>query len=154
MHCRHSQPLSSSDATDRSIDILLVEDNPGDVRLTREAFEAGNMAVTLHASSTAREAKGYLESNRPLPDIVLLDLNLPGMNGVDFLHWLRDDPTLGSLPVIMLTSSASADDVSTCYGTGANAYVTKPMDHDEFVAIAEAIERFWLQRAKLPCITQ
>ncbi|NKE34539.1 response regulator [Natronococcus sp. JC468] len=142
---------------DEPIDVLLVDDNPGDVRLTREAFETARTTVEteLHAVSTGDEALAALSQSDeysavPPPDLVLLDLNLPGHGGCDVLERIRNDRRLRRLPVLILTSSADEDDVSRCYTATANAYLTKPVDPGEFVSIVEAIDRFWFEQARLP----
>ncbi|WP_265111354.1 response regulator [Halosolutus halophilus] len=138
-----------------SIDILLVEDNPGDVRLTEEAFDAVSTEVTLTVTIDGDEALETLAQRRedpptPLPDLVLLDLNLPRMGGFEFLDTIRDDPELSNLPVLVLTSSEATEDVRESYQKCANAYLTKPTDPEEFVTIARAVEKFWFERATLP----
>lgn len=136
-----------------SLDILLVEDNPGDARLIQEAFAETEPETTLTVVSTGDEALDALtnsESDEPLPELVLLDLNLPGLDGCDVLGEIRDRSRISPLPVIIVTSSSAAADVERCYGAAANAYLTKPSGPDEFVSLAEAIEEFWFDHAKLP----
>jgi CheY-like chemotaxis protein len=138
-----------------SADILLVEDNPGDVRLTREAFEAGNIANTLHVVTDGVEALAFLHQRgdheaAPRPDIVLLDLNLPGKNGDEVLAEINDDPDLESIPVIVLTSSEAEEDVLQSYELQANAYLTKPVDPGEFIDIVKRFKAFWLEVVRLP----
>lgn len=142
-------------SSSESIDILLVEDNPGDVRLTREAFSEVSTDTTLHAVSDGDKALKFLaqrtgESSPPSPDLVLLDLNLPRMGGLEFLETIQDDPDIPNLPVLVLTSSEAAEDVRESYQKSANAYLTKPTDPDEFVSIAQAVENFWFNRVALP----
>ncbi|MFU8866930.1 response regulator [Natronococcus sp.] len=142
---------------DEPIDVLLVDDNPGDVRLTREAFERARTTVEtkLHAVNTGDDALAVLSrtdecTGVPPPDLVLLDLNLPGCDGCELLERIRTDRSLRRLPVLMLTSSADEDDVSRCYAASANAYLRKPVDPDEFVSTVEAIDRFWFGRTRFP----
>ena len=135
--------------------ILLVEDNPGDVRLTREALREGGLAVEMTAVPDGEEALAYLRrdgehGDAPRPDLVLLDLNLPRKNGVEVLEEIKADPDLRAVPVIMLTTSASARDVSACYDRGVNCYVVKPLDLDDFTRLVQAINSFWFEVAVLP----
>jgi CheY-like chemotaxis protein len=135
--------------------ILLVEDNPGDVRLTREAFKAGRIENDLHVVSDGTEALAFLSqqgeyADVPRPDLVLLDLNLPGKDGEEVLEELKTDPSLRSIPVIVLTSSRAEEDVVTSYELHANAYLTKPVDPDEFIETVRAFEKFWFSVVRLP----
>ena len=136
-------------------DVLLVEDNPGDVRLTREAFEQGDVATNLHVANDGDEALAFLRNegeyaNAPTPDIVLLDLNLPRKNGDEVLAEIHADPELAGVPVVVLTSSESESDVVRCYDLQANAYLTKPVDPGEFIEMVRAFEEFWLSIVRLP----
>lgn len=136
-------------------DILLVEDNPGDVRLTREALEAGQICNTLHVTTDGVEALDFLHQrdehdDAPRPDIVLLDLNLPRKNGEEVLDEIRADADLESLPVVILTSSEAEEDVVRSYELRANTFLTKPVDPEEFIETVRTIERFWLTVVKLP----
>ncbi|MFC6716788.1 response regulator [Natrialbaceae archaeon GCM10025810] len=138
-----------------SVDILLVEDNPGDVRLTEEAFKDGRLANNLHVVTDGIEALDFLYQrgeyeDAPRPDLVLLDLNLPRKNGDEVLEDLKDDTELASIPVIVLTSSKAEEDIVTSYQLHANAYLTKPVDPDEFVDVVQSFERFWLEIVCLP----
>ncbi|WP_254763196.1 response regulator [Natrinema marinum] len=135
--------------------ILLVEDNPGDVRLTKEAFKQGRIENDLHVVSDGTEALDFLTqrgdyADAPRPDLVLLDLNLPGKDGEDVLEELKDDPALRSIPVIVLTSSRAEEDVVKSYELHANAYLTKPVDPDEFIETVRAFEKFWFSVVRLP----
>ncbi|SFR32350.1 response regulator [Halogeometricum limi] len=136
-------------------DILLVEDNPGDVRLTREAFERGNISNELHVVTDGAEAldfcyrRGAYE-DAPRPHLVLLDLNLPKVDGTEVLERLKGDPDLKSIPVVVLTSSEAETDVVESYELHTNAYLTKPIDPDEFVDLVRTFEDFWLTLVKLP----
>lgn len=136
-------------------DILLVEDNPGDVRLTREAFDEAQVENDLYHVSRGSEALDYLyqraeHADADRPGIVLLDLNLPGMNGVEVLNRVKDTPELREIPVVVLSSSESQEDIEQCYEEHANAYLTKPLDADEFVDIARTVRNFWIEVAELP----
>lgn len=140
------------------LDILLVEDNHGDIRLTEEAFNASNPETVVNAIMNGDEAVDLLceQTNRhpqSLPDIALVDLNLPGRDGCEVLKAIRSHPQLKPLPVIMLTSSAANDDIEHCYKATANAYLTKPTDPSEFESLAETIEDFWPKQAVLPPIS-
>jgi chemotaxis family two-component system response regulator Rcp1 len=139
----------------RPIEILLVEDNPGDVRLTREGLEAAklsnNLAVVndgLSALEFLRREGAYADATRP--DLVLLDLNLPGFSGLDVLGELKADPALRSVPVVVLSSSEAENDIAKSYDLHANCYVTKPIDFTQFVTVVQAIEQFWFSIVKLP----
>ena len=137
------------------VEILLVEDNPGDVRLTEEAFREGRIDNNLHVAADGVEALAFLEQrgeyeDAPRPDLVLLDLNLPRMNGDELLAELKADPELRRIPVIVLTSSAAEEDIVTSYELHANAYLTKPVDPAEFIDTVQSFERFWFSIVKLP----
>jgi len=130
------------------IDVLLVEDNPGDVRLTREAFQDGRINNTLHVVTDGEEALEFLfrrgeYGDAPCPHLVLLDLNLPRIDGQEVLEEMRDDPELKRIPVVILTSSESEQDVVRSYELQANAYLTKPVDPDEFTDLVRSFEEFW-----------
>ena len=138
-----------------SADILLVEDNPGDVRLTKEAFEDGCIANTLHVVTDGDEALDFLyqrgdHADDPRPDVVLLDLNLPRTNGDEVLAQIRNDDDFPHLPVIVLTSSRAEEDVARSYELDANAYLTKPVDPDEFIQAVRRFKAFWLDVVRLP----
>lgn len=145
-----------SDGTgDEPADVLLVEDNPGDARLTQEAFREGNIQVTLHVVTDGIEALDFLHQRREYedasrPDIVLLDINLPRLNGDEVLAEMREDPDLEHVPVVVLTSSAAQEDVTKLYDLNANAYLTKPIDPDEFIDTVRTLEQFWLSIVRLP----
>ena len=137
------------------IDILLVEDNPGDVRLVEEAFStASDFETNFTVFSDGVSAVEYLSEPSPVDDeyplLLLLDLNLPRMDGFEVLEAIRDDPGLSRLPVLVLTSSTDEDDVADCYERAANAYLTKPNGPDEFDALVEAVEHFWFETVRLP----
>lgn len=136
-------------------DILLVEDNPGDIRLTKEAFKEGQIHNTLHVVTDGIEALEFLHqrgdyADASEPDIVLLDLNLPRKDGDEVLAEMRDDPSLNHIPVIVLTSSSAEEDVATSYELQANAFLTKPVDPSEFVEVVKSFEQFWLSIVRLP----
>ncbi len=135
--------------------LLLVEDNPGDVRLTKEAFKQGRIENDLHTVSDGSEALAFLKrrgeyEDAPRPDLVLLDLNLPRTDGEEVLEQLKDDPKLRSIPVIVLTSSRAEEDIARSYELHANAYLTKPVDPDEFIETVRAFEKFWFSVVRLP----
>lgn len=141
--------------TTKPIEILLVEDNPGDVRLTREALRDAkvnnNMAVAsdgIEALALLRQEGDYASAVRP--DLILLDLNLPRMNGFEVLNVIKDDTDLKRIPVVVLTTSQAEQDIVRSYDLHANAYVTKPVDLDQFIKVIKAIEGFWLEIVKLP----
>ncbi|MFP4321249.1 MAG: response regulator [Anaerolineales bacterium] len=139
----------------RPVQILLVEDNPGDVRLTEEALREAHIAMHMHAVPDGLAALEKLRAtpdtpDTRLPDIILLDLNLPRMSGLEFLQTLKSDPHLQHLPVIILTTSDAQADITACYRLGANAYVTKPVDLDHFIRVVQTFEEFWFFIAKLP----
>jgi len=146
-----SDRFSSKDPAD----ILLVEDNPGDVRLTEEAFKEGQISNTLHVTTDGVEALDFLHQrgeyvDAPRPDIVLLDLNLPRKDGDEVLEEIRADPDLTHLPVIILTSSSAEEDIVQSYELQANAYLTKPVDPEEFVDVVKSFQQFWLSFVRLP----
>ena len=137
------------------IDILLVEDNPGDVRLTEEAFTDGRIANTLHVVTDGVEALEFVfrrgeYADVPRPDLVLLDLNLPRRNGDEVLEEMHADPETRRIPVIVLTSSNAEKDVVRSYELCANGYLTKPVDPDEFIGVIHKLERYWLTIVRLP----
>ena len=139
----------------KPIEILLVEDNPGDVRLTRESlYDAkvhNNMVVAsdgLEALAYLRREGEYASANRP--DLILLDLNLPRMNGFEVLDAIKEDPELKRIPVVVLTTSQAEQDIIRSYNLYANAYVTKPVDLEQFIHVIKSIEDFWLEVVKLP----
>ncbi|WIV66524.1 response regulator [Natrialbaceae archaeon AArc-T1-2] len=147
----------SNDRTRRTTpaQILLVEDNPGDVRLTEEALAEGRIENDLHVVTDGVEALEFLErrgehADAPRPDLVLLDLNLPRKNGDEVLEVMNDDPDLQRIPVIVLTSSKAEEDVISSYELCANAYLTKPVDPTEFIETIRAFEQFWLSIVRLP----
>jgi two-component system, chemotaxis family, response regulator Rcp1 len=135
--------------------VLQVEDNEADVRLTREALREAGDELRLSVVGDGEQALAYLRNESgfedvPRPDLVLLDLNLPRKDGVEVLQEMRSDPALAPIPVIVLTSSSEARDVDACYAAGANAFVVKSVELDEFIARMGAIREFWLGVAELP----
>ena len=137
------------------MDVLLVEDCPGDVRLTQEAFRDANESVRLHVASDGVEAMAFLRReakhrDAPLPDLVLLDLNLPRMDGLEVLAQIKGDPFLRVIPTVILTTSDSSTDISNSYQMRANCYLTKPVHFDAFASLVRSINDFWLTKAKLP----
>jgi CheY-like chemotaxis protein len=137
------------------VEILLAEDNPNDVKLTRKAFEEGKMVNNLHVVNNGVETLKYLRqeddyADAPRPDIILLDLEMPRKSGLDVLEEMEDDPELKKLPVIVLTSSEAEQDVVESYQHNANAYLTKPVGYQAFQNIVRDIEDFWFEIVKLP----
>src|SRR5580658_9568706 len=138
-----------------SIEVLLVEDSPGDVRLTKEAFRDANGAIRLHVASDGIEAMAFLKrqgdhADAPRPDFILLDLNLPKMDGREVLSTIKGDDNLKTIPTIILTTSDAEADILRSYQLQANCYLTKPVHLDEFEGVVKSINDFWLTRAKLP----
>lgn len=138
-----------------AVEILLVEDNPGDVRLTREVLKEGKVLTNLTVARDGVEAMAMLRQEEPYtavvrPDLILLDLNLPRKDGREVLIEIRGDPNLRRIPVVVLTTSAAERDVLQAYDLNANCYVTKPVDLDQFLGIVQSIEDFWLTIVRLP----
>jgi len=141
--------------TQNSITILLIEDNPGDVRLTQEAFKEGRKNVNLDVVMDGVEAINYLYKKAPYqqkksPDLILLDLNLPKMDGREVLEKVKSDDNLRRIPVIVLTTSDADQDILKSYNLHVNCYLNKPVDFDKFFDIIQKIEDFWLTTAILP----
>lgn len=137
------------------MNILLVEDNPADMRLVREAMNECVTSATLHWVADGDAALDYLHrrgvhTEAVPPDLVLLDLNLPGVSGKEVLSEIKRDPQLGSIPVVVLTSSAAREDVLDIYRAHGNAYMVKPTDFDAYVALVERIQTYWLRAVLLP----
>ena len=144
-----------SEALTNPIDILLVEDNPGDVRLTREALKEGKVLNNLMVAQDGMEALALLKregefANVVRPDIILLDLNLPKMDGREVLAEIKIDPSLRRIPVVILTTSKAEEDILKTYDLHANCYITKPVDLDQFITVVKSIEDFWFTIVKLP----
>jgi chemotaxis family two-component system response regulator Rcp1 len=139
----------------KPIEILLVEDNPGDVRLTKEALKESKIRNTLHVAEDGVEAIAFLRkegkyATMPRPDIIILDLNLPRKDGREVLAEIKVDEDLKRIPVVVLTTSRAEEDILKTYNLHANCYITKPVNLDQFVKIVSAIEDFWLTIVKLP----
>jgi two-component system, chemotaxis family, response regulator Rcp1 len=139
----------------RPIEILLVEDNPGDARLTEEALKEGKVRNNLHMARDGVEAMAFLlrdgkHKDAPRPDLVLLDLNLPRKDGREVLAEMKEHPDLRLIPVVVLTTSEAEQDVLRIYELRANCYITKPVDLEKFLTIVRSIEDFWLTVVRLP----
>jgi CheY-like chemotaxis protein len=138
-----------------AIEVLLVEDSPGDVRLTREAFKDAKVHINLHVASDGAAAMSFLRregdhANVPRPDLILLDLNLPRKDGREVLAEIKESPELKSIPVVILTTSASEEDILRSYQLHANCYITKPVGLSGFLKVVQSIDNFWLSVVKLP----
>lgn len=147
--------MNSPSTTTSPIRILLVEDNPGDVRLTIEALKDGKMDNPLDAVRDGVEALAYLRregiyADKPRPDLILLDLNLPRMDGREVLAAIKEDPSLRQIPVVVLTTSQAEQDILKSYHLHANCFITKPVDLDQFVEVVRGIDNFWLSIVTLP----
>ena len=145
-----TQPLPG-----RQIEVLLVEDDPGDVLMTKEAFEDYKVSNQLHVVNDGAEAMDFLRqqgehADAPRPDLVLLDLNLPRMDGREVLQAIKSDPGLASIPVVVLTTSEAEEDVLRSYSLHANAYVTKPVDFERFIQVVRQIDEFFVTVVRLP----
>jgi chemotaxis family two-component system response regulator Rcp1 len=139
----------------KSVDILLVEDNPGDARLTREALALSSIPSTLHDVQDGEQAMAFLRregrfASAPTPRLVLLDLNLPRRDGREVLEDMKQDPALRHIPVVILTSSEAEEDILRSYRLHANCFITKPVDLEDLARVLEGIERFWFSLVKLP----
>lgn len=139
----------------RPIEILLVEDNPADVRLTRLTLREGKIKNNLRAVPDGQTAMDFLRRQgawreAPTPDLIFLDLNLPGMNGREVLEQIKGDDLLRRIPVVVLTTSEAQDDILRSYELHANCYVTKPVGLDEFLSVVRQVDNFWLEVVKLP----
>ncbi len=139
----------------RPIDVLLIEDDPGDILITREAFEHYKIHNTLHVARDGQEGLDYLyqrgaHERAPRPDLILLDLNLPKYDGRQLLEQIKTDPDLCPIPVVVLTTSAAEEDILRSYRLHANAYVTKPVGFNEFMEVIRQIDQFFVQVVSLP----
>ena len=148
-------PVSQVGRGDRVFEVLLVEDNPGDVRLVREALAETDRRVDLHVVGDGEAAIAWLRGGGPAgrvrrPDLLLLDLNLPRRGGLEVLDDVKSDPLLRRIPVVVLTSSAAEHDVAGAYDRYANCFVTKPLGLEDFVTAVREIAGFWLRSASLP----
>ncbi|HPF17343.1 MAG TPA: response regulator [Thermotogota bacterium] len=138
-----------------SIEILLVEDSPGDQRLTREALKEEKINNNLYIVEDGEEALAFLRkegtfSTVPRPDLILLDLNLPKMNGQEVLEIIKQDEKLKRIPVVILTTSQADEDILKAYNLNANCYITKPVDFDQFSHVVKKIQEFWFTIVRLP----
>jgi len=145
----------NSQIAERPMEILLVDDNPGDVRLTAEALKDGKVENRLHTAKDGMEAIAFLRrkgryTDAPRPDLILLDLNMPRMNGRQVLAEIKEDSALKHIPVVILTGSRETDDIAKTYDLHANCYVTKPIDFEQFIMMVKSITDFWLTIVKLP----
>jgi CheY-like chemotaxis protein len=141
--------------TGRQVEVLLVEDDPGDVLMTKEAFQDYKVKNQLHVVNDGTEAMAFLRregdhASAPRPDLVLLDLNLPKMDGREVLQAIKSDPELASIPVVVLTTSEAEEDVLRSYTLHANAYVTKPVDFERFIEVVRQIDDFFVTVVRLP----
>ena len=137
------------------LEVLLVEDSPGDVRLTREAFRDAKVHIKLHVASDGTKAMAFLNregeyANAPRPDLILLDLNLPKKDGRQVLEEIKESLVLKSIPVVILTTSSSEADILKSYMLHANCYITKPVGLEGFLKVVRSIDNFWLSVVKLP----
>jgi chemotaxis family two-component system response regulator Rcp1 len=137
------------------IEVLLVEDSPGDARLTREAFKDAKVHINLHVAPDGAKAMAFLKregehANALRPDLILLDLNLPKKDGREVLAEIKESPTLKSIPVVVLTTSSSEADILRSYQLHANCYITKPVGLEGFLTVVKSIDSFWLSVVKLP----
>ena len=139
----------------KPIEILLVEDNPGDARLTREALSLSKVRNNLHRASDGEEAMAFLRRQgafamMPTPDLILLDLNLPRRDGREVLEDIKSDPRLKHIPVVILTSSQAEEDIIRSYQLHANCFITKPVDLEQLTKVVQGIEQFWFTLVQLP----
>jgi CheY-like chemotaxis protein len=139
----------------RPIQILLIEDNPGDIRLTQEAFSESQLSIVLNVTTDGVEGINFLKKNPPYtdavtPDLILLDLNLPKLDGRDVLGEVKQDELLRRIPIVILTTSTAQKDIQDTYALHVNSYINKPVDFDKFFEIIQRIEDFWLTTAVLP----
>ncbi|MDB6083074.1 MAG: response regulator receiver protein [Gammaproteobacteria bacterium] len=138
-----------------TLDVLLVEDNPGDVRLTLETFRGANKAIRLHLAADGVEAMAFLRrkgpnAGAPRPVLILLDLNLPKMDGREVLAEVKGDIDLKTIPIVIMTTSEAESDITRSYQLQANCYLTKPVRLEEFESLVNSVNDFWLTRVKLP----
>ena len=148
------------DIKPRNINILLVEDNPADVRLIREAFKDNKTKNDFHVEQDGEAAINYLNNLKSngngngttRPDLIILDLNLPKINGFEVLEKIKSNPVLKSIPVVVLSTSDSEEHIYKSYNLNANCYITKPVDFNQFLDVVRVIESFWFQIAKLPSV--
>jgi two-component system, chemotaxis family, response regulator Rcp1 len=147
--------MSSIEGVYMPIEVLLIEDSPGDVRLTREAFRDADASIHLHVASDGVEAMAFLRhegtfANAPRPDLILLDLNLPRMDGREVLAHIKENESLKTIPTVILTTSESEEDILKSYQLRANCYLTKPVQLEAFENLVRSISDFWLTKVKFP----
>ena len=145
----------STESISKAVEILLVEDSPGDIRLTQEALRDAKVLNNLSVVRDGVEAISFLRregeyASAPCPDLILLDLNMPKKDGREVLAEIKTDPHLRRIPVVMLTTSSAEKDILESYDLHANCYITKPVDLDQFITVVQTIEDFWLTMVKLP----
>jgi len=145
----------SNEINGKPVEILLVEDNPGDVRLMQEALKDSKLINNLYVVNDGLEALAFLRregkhAKTPRPDLIFLDLNLPKKNGRDVLVEIKEDPELKRIPVVILTTSKAEEDIIRTYNSHANCYITKPVDFKQFITVVKKIEDFWFTIVKLP----
>ncbi|MDG2123528.1 MAG: response regulator [Verrucomicrobiales bacterium] len=139
----------------KPVEILLVEDSPGDVRLTREAFREARVPNNLHVTTDGEQAIAFLHRDEPFttsprPDLILLDLNLPRKSGREVLKEIKADPAYRRIPIVVLTTSQSHEDIAAVYDLAGNCYIAKPVDLERFLEVVRIIEDFWLTTVQLP----
>jgi chemotaxis family two-component system response regulator Rcp1 len=147
--------MKTNGGAGRAREVLLIEDSPGDVRLTQEAFRDVNQLVYLHVVNDGVEAMAFLKqegklTHAPRPDLILLDLNLPKMDGRQVLAQIKEDDNLKTIPTVILTTSEDQMDILKSYQLLANCYLTKPVELDQFESLVKSINEFWLTKVKLP----
>ncbi len=147
--------MTSATSAGRAIEILLVEDDPGDELITREAFEHNKLKNNLHVAHDGEQGLDFLYQRgqfegAPRPDLILLDLNLPKYDGRQLLEKVKSDPDLSRIPIVVLTTSSAEEDILRSYELHANAYVTKPVDLDQFMSAVRQIDEFFVQVVRLP----
>jgi CheY-like chemotaxis protein len=150
-----SNDISMDTISYQPVELLLVEDSPGDVLLTQEALADSRIANRLHVVEDGEQAIDFLMRRGPYanavrPDLILLDLNLPRKDGREVLQSIKSDPTLATIPVVVLTTSRAEEDILRTYKLHANCYITKPVDVNQFFSVIKSIEDFWLTVVKLP----
>lgn len=134
----------------RLIDILLVEDNPADIVLMEEVLADAGIAFNIHAASDGDEVLVYLRREGSLPDLIILDLNIPKKHGLEVLREIKEDEQLKHIPVLIMTTSQAKEDILNCYKLHANCYIVKPVGPEQFVKVVKAIELFWFFTVQLP----
>lgn len=144
-----------NDEHGKPIEILMVEDNPGDIRLTQEALKKNKLKNVLHSVDNGVDALAYLRregefKTRNRPDLIILDLNIPKKNGMEVLKEVKEDPILRRIPVVILTSSRAEEDIIRGYSLHANCYITKPVDLGKFIEVVKVLDDFWLEIVRLP----